>query len=66
MPLTDKQLVSLDGQLSLTSAAFSPDGYRLLSVSFDGTARVVESSTGRQSMVPVGHRLRIADAWLSP
>ena len=48
------------------SAAFSPDGKRLITASFDGTARVWDRDSGRQTLALVGHTDRLQDAEYSP
>ena len=37
----------------VASAAFSPDGSRIVSASFDGTARIWDAATGREIAVQV-------------
>lgn len=51
---------------TLTSAAFSPDGSRLLTASRDKTARLWEAQTGKESAVLRGHEGEVTSAVFSP
>ena len=51
---------------SVTSAAFSPDGKRIATASFDGTARVWDAKTGAQVLVLRGHAKEIWSVAFSP
>jgi WD40 repeat protein/TPR repeat protein len=53
----EKSAEESEGQL--TTAAFSPDGTRLVTASTDGTARLWDSATGKTLAVLRGH-----DAWV--
>jgi WD40 repeat protein len=50
----------------VASAAFSPDGSRIVSASFDRTARVWDAATGLELMVLRGHDNFVASAAFSP
>jgi WD40 repeat protein len=47
------------------SAAFSPDGRRVISAGWDGTARVWEIATGRELRRLEGHSHRVSGAAFS-
>jgi len=51
---------------SVTSAAFSPDGTRIVTASFDKTARVWDVATGREIAVLKGHGDVVSRAAFSP
>src|SRR5262249_11907004 len=53
-----------DGRVN--SAAFSPDGKRVVTASDDNTARVWESETGAEIAVLKGHEDRVNSAAFSP
>jgi WD40 repeat protein/serine/threonine protein kinase/TPR repeat protein len=48
------------------SIAYSPDGRRLITASYDGTARVWDASTGRQLLILQGHGGPVLSATFSP
>jgi eukaryotic-like serine/threonine-protein kinase len=48
------------------SVAFSPDGSRIATASYDHTARIWDSSTGRELLRLTGHTDRVRDARFSP
>ncbi|HVS75905.1 MAG TPA: serine/threonine-protein kinase, partial [Steroidobacteraceae bacterium] len=48
------------------SVAYSPGGRRLVSASYDGTARIWDASSGRQLLVLRGHRGPVMSAAFSP
>jgi WD40 repeat protein len=50
----------------VASAAFSPDGSRIVSASFDNTARLWDAATGLELMVLRGHDKMVASAGFSP
>ncbi len=52
--------------LSVSSAAFSPDGMRIVSGSMDKTARIWDAATGKQLLVLNGHQAGIWTAVFSP
>jgi WD40 repeat protein/class 3 adenylate cyclase len=59
-------LLIINHELSARSLAFSPDGSRLAAASQDGAARVWDASSGRRSVVLVGHGGLIDDVAFSP
>lgn len=48
------------------SAAFSPDGQRIITASVDRTARIWDAMTGRQTLVLTGHTAGVTAAAFSP
>ena len=48
------------------SVAYAPDGRRLVTASYDGTARIWDASTGRQLRVLRGHTAQVISATFSP
>ncbi len=48
------------------SASFSPDGLRIVTTSDDGTAKVLEASTGRELLTLPGHNDWVRSASFSP
>lgn len=50
----------------VTDGAFSPDGSRMVTVSFDKTARLWDVPSGTESAVLSGHRQQIVDVAFSP
>jgi WD40 repeat protein len=48
------------------SADWSPDGERVVSAGYDGTARVWDAATGEQLVVLIGHSAVVRDADWSP
>jgi Tol biopolymer transport system component len=50
----------------VASAAYSPDGTRIVTASYDKTARIWEARTGAQLAVLSGHGDRVASAAYSP
>jgi WD40 repeat protein/tRNA A-37 threonylcarbamoyl transferase component Bud32 len=48
------------------SAAFSPDGRRLITASYDGTARIWDRDSGRQTVSLLGHSAPVQYAAFSP
>jgi WD40 repeat protein len=50
----------------LTSAAFNPDHSRLVTASYDNTARIWDGETGKQIAILAGHRSRVTTASFSP
>jgi WD40 repeat protein len=64
---TGATLATLRGhQLSIWSAAFSPDDQFIVTASEDGTARVWELLTGQTVAIFRGHTARVASAAFSP
>jgi WD40 repeat protein len=53
-------------QLSVSSAAFSPDGTRIVSASMDKTARIWDATTGKQLQVLTGHQAGLWTVVFSP
>jgi WD40 repeat protein len=51
---------------SVTSAAFSPDGSRIVTASGDRTARVWDAATGKEIAVLRGHEDAVRSAAFSP
>jgi WD40 repeat protein len=43
----------------VTGAAFNPDGSRIVTSSWDETARIWDATTGMQSAALRGHRVRL-------
>ena len=51
----------------MLSAAFSPDGKRIVTASFDGTARIWDAATGEPIGEPLrGHERGVTSAAYSP
>jgi len=50
----------------VSSAAFSPDGQRVVTASLDKTVRIWDASTGRQTLLLSGHTDRVWCAAFSP
>jgi WD40 repeat protein/tRNA A-37 threonylcarbamoyl transferase component Bud32/TPR repeat protein len=48
------------------SAAFSPDGARMVTASYDKTARIWDAATGREIRLPIGSADRLTSAAFSP
>jgi WD40 repeat protein/tRNA A-37 threonylcarbamoyl transferase component Bud32 len=64
---TGKQVALLKGHKGrVVTAAFSPDGKRILTASRDGTARVWDVATGRELLVLRAGRLGLHSAQFSP
>lgn len=61
-PPPKEPLVQLGHTLPVTSAAYSPEGRRIVTASDDGTARVLGAATGRELLTLHGH----TDQVLSP
>lgn len=64
---TRQPLHTLQGHKdAVTSIAYSKDGKRLLTTSFDNTARIWDVATGQQLQVLAGHSWWVWDAAFSP
>ena len=64
---TGQQLAKLEGHTGeVTSAAFSPDGQRIVTASWDETARVWNAATGQQVAKLEGHTGPVTSAAFSP
>ncbi len=62
----DTQLTALTGHADrVTSAAFSPDGRRILTASYDRTARIWDAVSGLQLISATGHAERLSAAQFS-
>ena len=61
------QSIELNGHTgNVSSAAFSPDGNLIVTVSFDNTARVWGAHTGECKQILKGHTNRLSSAAFSP
>ena len=64
---TAKEIAALRGhERAVTSAAFSPDGTRIVTASYDGTARVWDAATAKEIAVLRGHEGDVTSAAFSP
>jgi len=63
---SDWRLVLDSQQQPVASAAFSPDGSRIVTTPADGTARIWDAATGKELMVLRGHQLSLWSAVFSP
>jgi WD40 repeat protein len=67
MPERVALLITLAGHTdAVTSALFSPDGSRLVTASFDGTARVWDAASGDALATLSGHKALLWSARFSP
>jgi WD40 repeat protein len=57
---------ALEHQAEMFSAAFSPDGMRVVTASGDKTARVWDATTGKPLTGPLEHRGQVVSAAFSP
>jgi tRNA A-37 threonylcarbamoyl transferase component Bud32 len=61
------ELLALEGHTySISSASFSPDGARLVTTSYEGTARVWDAKTGAEALTLKGHTGHLESASFSP
>jgi WD40 repeat protein len=61
------EIKTLRGHMAaVNSVAFSPDGQRIVTGSFDQTAKVWEASSGKEVFTLKGHRHRVLSAGFSP
>jgi WD40 repeat protein/predicted Ser/Thr protein kinase len=65
---TGAEVMTLRGRHTddILSIAFSPDGERIISGSFDETVKVWDAATGAEIMTLRGHKLAVADVAFSP
>src|SRR5260370_750358 len=62
-----KQIVQLSGHQDLGySAAFSPDGRRVVTASVDRTARAWDAAMGKQILLLSGHQESVVSVAFSP
>ncbi len=59
-------MAQLGHSSNVERAAFSPDGTRIVTASYDGTARVWDARTGKELLKLEGHSREIYDAAFSP
>ncbi|HEY6927617.1 MAG TPA: protein kinase [Steroidobacteraceae bacterium] len=64
---SDAQVLVIAGHTErVRSASFAPDGKRIVTASFDRTARVWDATTGREVMQLIGHTDALRSAAFSP
>ncbi len=64
---TGRELVTLRGHsASIHSAVFSPDGQRIVTGSFDQTAKIWEAASGREFLTLTGHGAPVVSVAVSP
>jgi WD40 repeat protein len=63
--LTGKELIRLNEQATIDRVAFSPDGAKILTTSFDKTARLWDAATGKE-LARLAHDMRVTAAAFSP
>jgi WD40 repeat protein len=62
----DRQIAVIYHGSTVESAEFSPDGRRIVTASYDNTARIWDAATGALLTVLHGHDARVAHAAFSP
>lgn len=63
---TDAQILAITGHTDrVRSAAFAPDGRRVVTASFDDSARIWDAKTGQQVMLLSGHTDHLSSASFS-
>jgi WD40 repeat protein len=66
-PITGKDLLHLRGHTDrVVSVRFSPDGSKIVSGSWDNTARIWDAATGKPLQVLKGHECSVRSALFSP
>jgi WD40 repeat protein len=64
---TDPAVIAITGHAArVRSVAFSPDGRRIVTGSWDATARIWDTATGREILQLTGHTDRVWSAAFSP
>ncbi|MDR2754109.1 MAG: WD40 repeat domain-containing protein [Planctomycetaceae bacterium] len=63
---TGKELHQLGGDACVMTVLFSPDGKKLITANFDGTARIYDTVTGKELLILKGHKRVLFSAVFSP